>query len=105
MKMAKASADDLRQVNEFLQMIEEFVEYGTYTAGEDDEPEPIDDSQFIELIRDKWGIYRPGVSHSWFRVVFGCQILIDNCCDPDADTLEFRPDIAKAMEAAGVSDD
>ena len=104
-KMAKASEDDLRRVREFFQMIEEVVEYGTYTADEDDDPEHIVDSQFAELISRMWNERGPGVGSAWSRVVCGCQMLIANCCDPDADTLEWRPDVAAAMEAAGVSDD
>ncbi len=103
MKMAKASADDLRRVREFFEMLEEVIERRTYTTDEDTgEPQIIDDERLLALIRQMWSERGLGVVSSWFRVVYGCQVLIDNCCDPDADTLEFRPDIAKAMEAAGV---
>jgi len=27
----------------------------------------------------------------WRRVVIGCDVLIDNCCDPDKDVLALRP--------------
>ena len=53
----------------------------------------------------RWNERGPGVGGAWSRVVLGCQGLIDGCCDPDADTLEWRLDIAAAMEAAGVSDE
>ena len=101
-KMAKASDDDLRRVREFFQMIEEVVEYGTWTPDEFGVSEDVDDSRLVELIRAMWNERGLGVGSSWFRVVCGCGILIDNCCDPDVATLEWRPDIAKAMEAAGV---
>ena len=39
------------------------------------------------------------VDASWNRVVWGCDMLIDNCCDPEADCLELRQDWAKAIEA------
>ena len=34
------------------------------------------------------------------RVVFGYQVLVDNCADPDLDYLEFNPRIKAALEAA-----
>lgn len=33
---------------------------------------------------------------SWRRVVHGYQVLFDNCCDPDLDYLEWKPEY-KAM--------
>lgn len=105
MKMAKASADDLRRVREFFEMLEEACEHGTYTADEEAEPQKMSFRMLEDLMQNLWNEGGPGVGTSWRRVVHGCQMLIDNCCDPDADTLEFRPDIAFAMEAGGVSDE
>ena len=28
------------------------------------------------------------------RVLYGYQMLLENCCDPEADTLEWKPEIA-----------
>ena len=33
----------------------------------------------------------------WRRVVFGFRVVVDNACDPNADTLEFKPEICEAM--------
>jgi hypothetical protein len=107
-KMAKASKDDIQNTIEFFRFIEEFMEYGTHTPeNEETEEESIDltDEQFVERLRALWGgRFKPaGVDCMWSRVVFGCQILIDNACDPDADTLEVRPDWAKMIaEPEGI---
>lgn len=100
MKMAKASKEDLDQVRQFFDMLEEVIEYGTFTKPDDDS-EDISDEQFVSLIRKAWNTRGEGVGTAWRRVVYGCDILIDNCCDPAADTLEWRPDIAAMMEAQG----
>lgn len=100
-KMAKADKDDLRRVREFFEMIEEVCEYGTYTKPNDeieDESVSVDAAILEDLIAKMWGHHGPGVASSWRRVVFGCEILIDNCCDPAADTLEWRPDIREMWE-------
>jgi hypothetical protein len=34
----------------------------------------------------------------WRRVVFGFRVVVDNACDPDKDTLEFKPEIGEAMD-------
>ena len=97
-KMAKASPDDLRIVWEFFEMIEEVIEYGTFTKDDSSEEMVVDSEKFVSMIRERWGKNSPGVATAWCRVVWGCEILISNCCDPGADTLEWRPDIVKAME-------
>lgn len=102
MKMAKATKDDIQKTIEFFRFIEEFMEYGTHTPeNEETEEESIDltDEQFVERLRKLWGgRFRPvGVDCAWSRVVFGCDMLINNACDPDADTLELRPDWAKLI--------
>jgi hypothetical protein len=102
-KMAKADKDDIDKCIKFFRFIEEFMEYGTYTEPNDEVEEEsieLDDEKFIEMLRKMWGgQFKPaGVDCSWSRVVFGCDILIDNVCDPDASTLEWHPDFAKELE-------
>lgn len=39
-------------------------------------------------------------NHVWCgRVVYGFRVLVDNACDPDKDTLEWKPEIAAAIAA------
>lgn len=103
-KMARADEDDFRRVIDFLNMLDEIMEYGTYTPQNDDQEEiseEIDDAERLrELIEAAWGgPGRAGVGSSWRRVVFGGQMAIDNCCDPDADVLEWRPDVREWLES------
>jgi hypothetical protein len=100
MKMAKASKDDIEKMVHFMQFIEEFMEYGTYTADEESESLEIDLEAFHEKLRVHWGgrFRHHGVDCAWGRVVFGCQVLIDNLCDPAADVLEVKPEINAALE-------
>jgi len=102
MKMAKADKEDIDGVTDFFLMLEEVIEYGTFTRPNPDEEEiseDVDDKRIVELIRAAWGERGPGVGPSWRRVVMGCAVLIDNCCDPDADTLEWRPDVRAFLES------
>lgn len=107
MKMAKASEDDFQKTIEFLQFIDEWMEYGTCTEksdGDDDddhEPVKLTEEQFVERLRKMWGgrFRPPGVDCSWSRVVHGAKVLIDNVCDPDADTLEWKPELRAKLQA------
>ena len=90
----------------FFNMIEEFIEYGTHTPENDDYEEEsieLDDAKFVELVRSMYGgRFKPdGVDVAWRRVVFGCDILIDNCCNPDEGHLAFKPEIRKLLEPTG----
>jgi len=103
MRMAKASKEDIEKCIQFFNFIEEFMEHGTFTPfNEEFEEESIelDDNQFVERLRKMWGgpFRRPGVDCSWRRVVNGCDILIDNVCDPNASTLEWKPEIAEKLK-------
>ena len=103
-KMAKATKDDIERCRKFFQFVEEFFEYGTHTPESDEfEEESIDltDEDFVGRLREMWGgRFRPaGVDCSWSRVVYGCDILIDNVCDPNADTLEWKPEYDEKLGA------
>ncbi len=104
MKMAKASKEDFQRVIRFFQLVEEYMDDRTYTPPtEDDSGETIDldDAGFIELLREMWGgrFKPPGVLGSWSRVVHGGEILIENCCDPNSEVLDWKPEIAAAIKA------
>jgi len=110
MKMAKADKDDFEKVIAFFRFIEEFMEYGTHTPENDEEEEEsieLDAEKFVEMLRKMWGGgFKPaGVDCSWCRVVFGAQLLIDNVCDPNADTLEWKPQYAALLAAAEATNE
>ena len=107
MKMAKASPDDFKTMSEFFQLLEEWIVEGTITTdcgGENEQTREIDGPEVSERIKDAWKKIGP----AWPRIVWGCEMLIGHCCDPDSDTLDWRPDIRRfletqeAAEAAGA---
>ena len=98
MKMAKATKDDLKAVIDFFMLIEEFLENRTYTPSDDAEPQPLTDEQLLRLLNERWNRHAAGVCVAWRRVVWGADILIANCCDPDAATLEWRKDIGAFLK-------
>ncbi len=72
--------EEWEAVLRFVQALEEEIKYPEMT-----------DEQLREFVEK---------APVMFRVVFGYQVLVDNCCDPAADTLEWKPDIAEAIAAA-----
>lgn len=81
MKMAKASQEEWQAVMDFVNAIEEKTAWHA---------EPATDAELAKLVRNA-----PHMS----KVVFGYSVLIDNCADPNADTLEFNQEIQAALDA------
>ena len=81
MKMAKASKEEWEKVMRFSNELEEkSLDYA------------VSDKDLGAWVRKSTPPMR--------RVVFGYQVLVDNCADPDLDYLEFNPRIKAALEAA-----
>jgi hypothetical protein len=106
MKMAKASADDVNQLRGFLEWMENYAEHGTDERKDvDDEsgelPE-ISDEDALEYIRSQFSRWTRGntVLTCWRRVVWGYSILHDNVCDPDADHLDWNPELKAIFKNA-----
>lgn len=92
MQQAKATKDDIRLVTDFFLMLEQAIERerGTFfLAGQ---------QNLHDLVADAWGY---GVGASWRRVVLGIDVLIDECCDPNLDHLEWRPDVRNFLKNQG----
>ena len=77
MKMAKASTEELRTMREFMEIFEDSLKH--------DKPLDLHGSLFVD------------VAACWRRVVFGYEMLVNNCCDPDSDVLEWRADVLKLI--------
>lgn len=95
-KQAMPGPGQFEKLNGFLQGIEEIVEYMVMPGGDPDndgQPEP---DQVFEWLCDQWDEIGP----LWRRVLFAGQVAIDNACDPNAKTLEWKPEIAAALKAA-----
>ena len=106
-KMAKASKEDIQRCIKFFQFVEEFMDYGTHTPeNQEFEEDSIDltNDDFVERLRELWGrrFGPPGVDCSWSRVVNGCDVLIDNVCDPNSDVLEWKTEIAERLNGTST---
>ncbi len=99
MKMAKASADDVDTLQNFLEWLENYADNGTDNRkppdDEDGDFPEISDEDAMEYIRSQFSRWTRGatVGTGWRRVVWGFKILFDNCCDPDSDHLEWNAEL------------
>ena len=90
--MAKASQEEIDRAIElthFLQSICDVRNFETPRWPKTDEwfdPESTDD---LKRFYNEVQRLCPGL----MRVTYGFQVLVDNACDPDADTLEWKPGI------------
>lgn len=57
-----------------------------------------DDEVVLEFVKRKFR--EANYCGSFGRILFGCEILIENCCDPKLDYLEFKPSIMYAERIA-----
>jgi hypothetical protein len=95
MKMAKASKEEIDDANELSNRIDSLLDYSVYG---DDPEEPVEhdddkiDQRVGALVR-KYYERHGGL----FRIVFGYAVLVDSVCDPDADTLEWKKDLAEKL--------
>lgn len=79
MRQAKATSEDIDALRELLSSIEEHVEgHGS--------------EELLVGIKRLW----KGCT-GWRRVVEGYSVLVENCCDPRVDHLEWRPDLKALM--------
>lgn len=80
MKMARAKDSDITELLEFLRDLEtQMSECDNTTLG-------------------RWvGDHFPDVKHGYERILFGYTVMFENACDPTKDTLEWKPEISRAM--------
>ncbi len=93
MKQARADKDDMRVMFAFFRKLEE-------TLGDLQPGAGVDYPRLGMSVAMHWGdVGRLGVGTSWRRVLYGMEVLLDNCTDPDADTLEWSPAIREWLES------
>jgi hypothetical protein len=99
MKMAKAGDDNIRLMSEFFEFLERYAENAESLLDDED---GLDYEDVVDRINTEFSrlTRRATVAGAWRRVVWGFQILRDNCCDPDANTLEWNPELKALIEAA-----
>ena len=57
-----------------------------------------DDQVLLEFVRSRFR--KANYCGSFGRILFDCETLIENCCDPNLDYLEFKPSIMYAEQNA-----
>lgn len=82
MKMAKASKADIKAMQEFFDTIEEHIE--EYSSAK----------KIGDYVRQ---CMRGVLASARNRVILGCDILIDNVCDPDKDYLDYKPELKSLL--------
>lgn len=97
MKLAKASDDEIKRAIKLAQFLEATCDVRNFEQPSFPEDDTLLDEDSLEdLQRFYKGVKElcPGL----LRVVFGYQVLLDNCCDPAADTLEWKPELAEKLQ-------
>lgn len=111
LRMAKASEKDIKTLRTWLQFNDELSkinpsnEYEWNSLKNDWEGED-DFMQIINSISDEDGFnmeyyfdyYNHKISYIHMRIILGYEILLDNCCNPELDYLDFNAEIKEALE-------
>jgi hypothetical protein len=100
MNMARATDYDIENVVAILNLLEEWHDYGTRTP-DDGKAERVDDARLAKLLTDYMGRCPGALS----RVVWGYQMLRDNCTDPTLTHLDWKPEVKAAIEAYEAKDE
>ena len=75
------------------------IEKDLIAGGDGDCNDDVDNRLILyEFMKQKF--LQANYSGSIGRILFDCRTLIDNCCDPDLDYLEFKPSIMHAERIA-----
>lgn len=125
--VAKADKEEFERVWGFVHVMENLFDSRGFFSSEDDwrswPDEDEDKQELLEIERDliasegatcddmadsrlvlymfmKHKFQEANASGSFGRILFDCETLIDNCCDPDLDYLEFKPEILHAERIA-----
>lgn len=110
MRMAKATDDDIDVVIKFFNLFEQVCENGEFnekdlSEWDDEDEDRLEIQKFIIKKEDKWARGSHGeldyfaffehwckrIAPRWRRVVFGCQVMIENACDPMESHLAYSP--------------
>ena len=125
LKMAKADPEEFERTMSFVRVMDSLFDSRSFFSSEEDWREWDDDDEdkkmllaieeevketdgacwdgkadnriiLYEFVKRKWK--QANYSGSFDRIIMDAEVLIDNCCDPDLDYLEFKPEIIAAME-------
>jgi len=83
MKMAKATDEEWEKVMQFVNELDDKVN---------------SNGGYVE--NDDLGSWVRNNMPPMMRVCYGYRVLVDNCCDPTSDVLEFKPELARLLAGA-----
>lgn len=98
MMIAKASPADIERAIGLLQLLEATIPSNPWRSAFFPEDEaPLDDDNKADLRRfyDECSKLSAGLG----RIIWGYQVLLDNCCDPNSTVLDWKPEIKAKMDA------
>ena len=117
MRMAKAPQEHIDSLRLWLQVTEEISKIDPTNEYEWSEfkNDYEDDESFMKMLNhfeDKNGFnyefyfdyFQRHISHIYGRIIFGFEVLLDNCCDPEKDYLDFNVRIKTALEKTEVTE-
>lgn len=125
LKMAKADPEEFERTMSFVRVMDSLFDSRSFFSSEEDWREWDDDDEdkkmllaieeevketdgtswdgkadnriiLYEFVKRKWK--QANFSGSFGRIIMDADVLIANCCDPNLDYLEFKPEIIAAME-------
>jgi hypothetical protein len=99
MRIARPTRDQFDAVVGFLQSLEAVVDRREMPDPDGGEPEPLTDDEALHEIDCLFGTIRP----CWERVLHAGWTAIENACREDSHVLEFKPEIARAVQGYPVA--
>jgi hypothetical protein len=106
MKMAKAPKEDISKLSFWMMFNDVLCKYDpTIRTQWKELKEELGEENFGVIYkhcededgRFEWeyymDYYREQISHIHMRIIYGYEVLLDNVCDPEADTLEYKKEI------------
>jgi len=87
LKLPKASPEEVQRLQGFL---EDLARMSAGRKGVDDDREI---AQYVAARLQK-------IDFGWRKIFCGYSVLVQNTCDPDSDSLEWNPELARAIRLA-----
>jgi len=84
MRMAKASRKDISGMMRFMRLLDGLTEHEA------------DSGKIGNIVKHQF----PKRCRGYYRVICGSEMLIENCCDPALNYLDWKPEIKEMMKRA-----
>lgn len=112
LRMAKAPKEHIDRLRTWMQFTDELSQIDTDSQREwrsfiEDWKDEQDFMKIIKHCTDEndcfsaeyyFDYFRSHISHIYMRIIFGFDILLENCCNPKLDYLDFNKDISQGLD-------